>query len=303
MASLADQRAALRRHIGTWGAWSFGFAYAPSDQARAAAAAIEAAGYGCVWYPETLDSREAFVNAAVLLGATERMLVATGIASIWSRDARATVQAARTLADASHDRFVLGLGVSHKPLIDTRGHVYGKPVATMRAYLEAMTAADDAVEPGRTVPTVLAALRPAMLRLAAEHAVGAHPYLVTVEHTALARAELGPDPLLLVEHKVVIDEDPESARRRAREEIAWYLQAENYVRNLEWLGFAPEEIADGGSDRLVDALVFHGSAEQVAERLREHVAAGADHVAVHPCRDERDPMGVATLQALAPLLR
>ena len=303
MSSLAEQRAALRRRIGTWGAWSFGFAYAPSDQARAAAAAIEEAGYGCVWYPETLDSREAFVNAAVLLGATERMLVATGIASIWSRDARATVQAARTLADASDDRFVLGLGVSHKPLIDVRGHTYGKPVATMRAYLEAMTAADDAVEPGRHVPTVLAALRPAMLRLAAEHAVGAHPYLVTVEHTALARAELGPDPLLLVEHKVVIDEDPESARRRAREEIAWYLQAENYVRNLEWLGFAPEEIADGGADRLVDALVFHGTAEQVAERLRAHLDAGADHVAVHPCRDERDPMGVATLQALAPLLR
>lgn len=303
MEALADQRAALRRRIGTWGAWSFGFAYAPSAEARAAATAIEEAGFGCLWYPETLDSREAFVNAAVLLGATQRMLVATGIASVWSRDARATVQAARTLADASGDRFVLGLGISHKPLIAARGHVYQKPVATMRGYLDAMIAADDAVEPGRTVPTVLAALRPPMLRLAAERSLGAHPYLVTVEHTALARAELGPDPLLLVEHKVVIDEDPDAARRRAREEIAWYLQAENYVRNLEWLGFAPEEIADGGADRLVDALVFHGTAEQVAERLRAHLEAGADHVAVHPCRDDRDPLGVAALRALAPLLR
>lgn len=302
MADLAQERAALRRRIGTWGAWSFGFAYAPSDEARAAAAAIEAAGYGCLWFPETLDSREAFVNAGVLLGATERILVATGIASVWSRDARATVQAARTLADASHDRFVLGLGISHKPLIDARGHTYAKPVATMRAYLDAMVAADDAVEPGRTVPTVLAALRPPMLRLAAERSLGAHPYLVTVEHTERARAELGPDPVLLVEHKVAIDEDPVSARAKARAEIAWYLEAENYRRNLLWLGFAEADLADGGSDRLVDELVFHGSAEAVAERLRGHLAAGADHVAVHPVRDDRDPMGVAALRALAPLL-
>ena len=302
MSGLADQRAALRRRIGTWGAWSFGFAYAPSDEARAAAAAIEAAGYGCLWFPETPDSREAFVNAGVLLDATERLLVATGIASIWSRDARATVQAARTLADASHDRFVLGLGVSHRPLIEARGHDYGRPVATMRDYLEAMTAADDAVEPGRHVPTVLAALRPPMLRLAAERSLGAHPYLVTVEHTARAREELGAGPLLLVEHKVAIDEDPASARARAREEIAWYLEADHYVKNLLWLGFTEDDIADGGSDRLVDALVFHGTAEEVAVQLGAHLDAGADHVAVHPVRDAGDPMGVETLRALAPLL-
>ena len=132
----ADQRAALRRHIGTWGAWSFGFAYAPSDQARAAAAAIEAAGYGCVWYPETLDSREAFVNAAVLLGATERILIASGIANVWARDAIAAASASRTLNDSFDGRFLLGLGVSHPPQVDPRGTTtYLKPVAKMREYL------------------------------------------------------------------------------------------------------------------------------------------------------------------------
>ena len=144
-ADLSADRARIRSAIGPWGAWSFGFAYAPAAAMRAAAQAIEATGYGCLWYPETLDSHEAYTNAATLLAATERLHVATGIASIWSRDARASVQAARTLADASGDRFILGLGVSHRPLITARGHVYEKPVATMRGYLDAMDQAGDAV--------------------------------------------------------------------------------------------------------------------------------------------------------------
>ena len=145
---LASDRARIRSAIGPWGAWSFGFAYAPAAAMREAAQAIEATGYGCLWYPETLDSHEAYTNAATLLAATERLHIATGIASIWSRDARASVQAARTLADASNDRFILGLGVSHRPLITARGHVYEKPVATMRGYLDAMDEADDAVPLG-----------------------------------------------------------------------------------------------------------------------------------------------------------
>ncbi|MGI9116223.1 MAG: TIGR03620 family F420-dependent LLM class oxidoreductase [Gaiellales bacterium] len=302
MADLTAHRADLRRRLGRWGAWSFGFAYAPAAAMREAARAIEATGYGCLWYPETLDSHEAFVNAGTLLAATERIHVATGIASIWSRDARASVQAARSLADASGDRFVLGLGVSHRPLITARGHDYGKPVATMRAYLDAMDAAGDAVPLGDDQPplhVVLAALRPPMLRLAAERSLGAHPYLVTVEHTRRARAEMGPDPLLLVEHKVVIERDPVVARARARAEIAWYLEAEHYVRNLLWLGFSEEDVAHGGSDRLVDELVFWGDEDAVVARLREHHAAGADHVAVHPVRDEADPLGVETFARLA----
>lgn len=299
---LAAQRAHVRAAIGPWGAWSFGYASAPSAAARTAARETEALGFGCLWYPETLDSRDAYVNAAVLLEATSRIQVATGIASIWSRDARSSVQAARTLADASGDRFLLGLGVSHRPMVDSRGHAYAKPVSAMRAYLDAMAAADDAVDPAQPVRVVLAALRPPMLRLAAERAVGAHPYLVTADHTHRARTEMGPEPLLCVEHKVVLETDPARARAIARAEIAWYLEAENYARNLEWLGFAPEQIADGGADELVDQLVIWGDAETVAARLREHHAAGADHVAIHPCRDDADPLGVRTLAALAPHL-
>ncbi len=296
---LASQRKHVRQAVGRWGAWSFGYASAPARAARVAARESEALGYGCLWYPETLDSREAFVNAAILLDATTRINVATGIASIWSRDARASVQAARTLADASDDRFVLGLGVSHRPMIDARGHTYRKPVATMRAYLDAMAEADDAVDPTQPVRTILAGLRPAMLRLAAERTLGAHPYLVTVDHTRRAREEMGPDALLCVEHKVVLESDPVTARAIARAEIAWYLQAENYVNNLLWLGFDEADVADGGSDALVDALVFWGDAASIAERLRAHHAAGADHVAIHPCRDASDPLGVRTLAALA----
>ncbi len=301
-ADLPAQRAHVRAAIGPWGAWSFGYATARSAEARSGVRETEALGYGCVWYPETTDSREAYVNAAVLLGATERIHVATGIASIWSRDARASVQAARTLSDASGDRFLLGLGVSHRPMVDSRGHRYARPVAAMRGYLEQMAAADDAVDPEQPVRTILAALRPPMLRLAAEASLGAHPYLVTPEHTRRARAELGPEPLLCVEQKVVLEADPERARAIARAEVAWYLQAENYVRNLEWLGFAPEQIAGGGADELIDQLVLWGDAETIVRGLREHHAAGADHVAIHPCRDEADPLGVRTLAALAPLL-
>jgi probable F420-dependent oxidoreductase len=212
------------------------------------------------------------------------------------------VQAARTLADASDDRFILGLGVSHRPLITARGHVYQKPVATMRAYLDAMEQAGDAVPLGDDQPplhVVLAGLRPPMLRLAAERSLGAHPYLVTPDHTRRAREVMGPEALLLVEHKVVLESDPDIARAKARAEIAWYLGAENYVKNLLWLGFSEADVANGGSDRLVDELVFWGDEDAIAERLRAHHAAGADHVAIHPVRDEHDPLGVETFARLA----
>lgn len=304
-ADLSAQRAALRPRLGSWGAWSFDYAFAPSSAARDAARATEALGYGCLWFPENMESREAYVNAAVLLGATERMLVATGIANVWSRDARSSAQAARTLADASGDRFVLGIGVSHKPLVDPRGHVYQKPVAKMRSYLAEIDAAEEAGRVASDAPpihTVIAALRAPMLRLAAEASLGAHPYLVTADHTRMARETMGPDPLLLVEHKVLLEEDPDVARAKAREGIAWYLGAENYVRNLLTLGFDEDDIANGGSDRLIDALVLWGDEESIVARLREHHAAGADHVCIHPLHDEADPLGVATLDRLAPLL-
>jgi probable F420-dependent oxidoreductase len=172
----------------------------------------------------------------------------------------------------------------------------------MRAYLDAMEQAGDAVPLGDDQPPihiVLAGLRPPMLRLAAERSLGAHPYLVTVDHTRRAREVMGPDALLLVEHKVVLESDPAIARAKARADVAWYLEAENYVKNLLWLGFTEDDVANGGSDRLIDELVFWGDEDAIVARLREHHDAGADHVAIHPVNDEADPLGVETFARLA----
>jgi probable F420-dependent oxidoreductase len=292
--------------LGRIGVWLPAFAVSAAADARPAAREIEELGYDAIWFPEGLGTRESFTNAAVLLGATERIRVASGIANIWGRDAVSTANAARVLADASGGRYLLGLGVSHARQVDPRGHRYARPVATMRAYLDAMDD-DPFVSPDGNrverppVPRVLAALRPPMLRLAAEKASGAHTYLVPVEHTRRAREILGPDALLVPEQKVVLAADPEEARRRARAAIAWYLDTPNYLANLRWLGFADADFADGGSDRLVDALVAAGDEEMLARRVREHLDAGATQVAVQPLEDG-DPFGRDTLRRLAPLL-
>jgi probable F420-dependent oxidoreductase len=253
--------------------------------------------------------RESFSNAAVLLGATERIVVASGIANVWARDAIAASSASRTLNDSFDDRFLLGLGVSHPPQVDPRGTTtYLKPVAKMREYLEQIGRgafespdgeADDTVEP---VQTIIAALRKPMLEVARDLSLGAHPYLVPVEHTVRAREILGADPILAVEHKAIISTDPEEARARARAAIGWYLGIENYQRNLLWMGFEESDFAGGGSDRLIDALVAHGDAETVVAKLRVHHEAGADHVAIQPLGGEDDPLGTRILEELAPLL-
>jgi probable F420-dependent oxidoreductase len=210
------------------------------------------------------------------------------------------------LADAYDDRFLLGLGVSHPRQIDPRGHRYDKPVAHMSAFLDAMD--DDPVDspdatpaPRPAVPRVLAALRPRMLRLAAEKALGAHTYLVPVEHTRRAREILGSDALLIPEQKVALASDPSEARRRARAATAWYLDTPNYVENLRWLGFSDDDFANGGSDSLVDALIVTGDEEAIRLRIQQHLDAGATQVAVQPLEDD-DPFGLATLRRLAPVL-
>jgi len=249
--------------LGQIGAWCAAFTVASADDARPAAAEIEALGYETLWYPEGLGTRESFTNAAVLLAATDRIRICSGIANIWARDAVSTANAARVLADAFDDRFLLGLGVSHPRQVDPRGHLYRRPVATMRAYLEAMDD-DPFVSPDGTAVTrppvrrVLAALRPPMLRLAAEMALGAHTFLVPVEHTRRAREILGPEPLLVVEQKVVLGDDLAEARDRARSALGWYLDTPNYVDNLRWLGFSEDDLAGGGSDTLAQALVVAG---------------------------------------------
>ena len=292
--------------LGRTGAWIGAFTVASAAEARPAVREIEELGYDTLWYPEGLGTRESFTNAAVLLAATSRIRVASGIANIWARDAVSAANAARVLSDAFDDRFLLGLGVSHPRQVDPRGHVYRRPVATMRAYLEAMDA-DPFVSPDGAgvarspVPRVIAALRPPMLRLAAEKALGAHTFLVPVEHTRRARAILGPDALLVVEQKVVLD-DLGEARTRARAALAWYLDTPNYLDNLRWLGFSELDFTAGGSDALVDALVATGDADAIEARCRAHLAAGATQVAIQPL-EAGDPFGRETLRRLAPVLR
>jgi probable F420-dependent oxidoreductase len=234
------------------------------------------------------------------------MRVASGIASIWARDAVAAANAARVLADAFDDRFLLGLGVSHPRQVDPRGHAYRRPVETMRAFLDAMdddpfVSPDGEREARPPVPRVLAALRPPMLRLSSENALGALTFLVPVEHTRRARELLGPDALLVVEQKMVLASEPAAARRRARAALAWYLDTPNYLDNLRWLGFTDADFDDGGSDRLVEALVAAGDEEAVVARVEEHLAAGATQVALQPLEEE-DPFGRETLRRLAPLV-
>lgn len=292
--------------LGQIGAWCAAFTVASADDARPAAAEIEALGYETLWYPEGLGTRESFTNAAVLLAATDRIRICSGIANIWARDAVSTANAARVLADAFDDRFLLGLGVSHPRQVDPRGHLYRRPVATMRAYLEAMDD-DPFVSPDGTAVTrppvrrVLAALRPPMLRLAAEMALGAHTFLVPVEHTRRAREILGPEPLLVVEQKVVLGDDLAEARDRARSALGWYLDTPNYVDNLRWLGFSEDDLAGGGSDDLAQALVVAGDEAAIEERCRQHLDAGASQVAIQPL-EAGDPFGRETFRRLAPVL-
>jgi probable F420-dependent oxidoreductase len=292
-----------RVQLGKLGVWVSSFNVAPAAEARPAARQIEELGYDTLWYPEGLGTRESFTNGAVLLGATEGIRVASGIANIWGRDAVSAANAARVLADAFDDRFLLGLGVSHPRQVDPRGHRYQKPVARMSAYLDAMDD-DPFVSPDGSpvtrppVPRVLAALRPPMLRLAAEKALGAHSYLVPVEHTRRAREIMGPEALLIAEQKVVLTSDQTEARAQARAAIAWYLDTPNYLDNLRWLGFSEADFEDGGSDVLVDALVVVGDEDAIRARVQEHLDAGATQVALQPL-EPGDPFGRETLRRLA----
>jgi len=252
-----------------------------APEAAAFARRVEAWGYGALWIPEAMG-RNSFVHAAWLLANTTKLIVATGIANIYARDWVAASSAQKALCEQSGGRFLLGLGVSHKPLVEGfRGQHYGKPVETMRAYLEGMKKAFYGAPPPPEPPkTVIAALGPKMLALAAEEADGAHPYNVTPEHTASARKALGPGKLLCPEQMILGETVPAKARSQARAHLAIYLRLPNYVDNWKRLGFSDADFADGGSDRLVDAMVAWGDDEAIRARLEAHWTAGADHVCI-----------------------
>jgi len=285
------------------GIWTGALDFVPTARARELAAEIEELGYGAIWVPE-VAGRDVFVQLTHVLSATERLVGATGIANIWARDAVAMSCGARALTEAYPDRMLLGLGVSHRNLVEgLRGHDYRNPLDAMRAYLDAIEAAPyTAQRPATPVRRVIAALGPKMLALAAEKTDGAHPYLVTVEHTARARETLGPGPLLCPEQMFVLETDAANARAIARSGLAVYLSQPNYTRNLLRLGFTEGDITGGGSDRLVDALVAWGDVQAVADRVRAHLDAGADHVCVQALIAERRGVPLRQWRAAAPAL-
>ncbi len=286
---------------GPVGVWTAALDALEVPAARDAVAELDAQGWDALWFGEAYG-REAFTAASLYLAASERMAVATGIASIYGRDAVSAGAAARTLEAAFPGRFVLGLGVSHAPLVERmRGHSYGKPLAAMGEYLDALDAAPYVAAGGATPPPrVLAALGPKMLELSRERAQGAHPYLVTPEHTAEARAVLGEGPLLAVEQAVVLSSDPEVVRRRAHWHLEIYTGLPNYRASWFRQGFSEDDAVRGGSDRLKDALVVGGDEDAVLERVRAHLDAGADHVCLQVLGEDPFDVPVDDWARLAP---
>jgi len=289
--------------VGRVGIWTGTLDIQPAAQAREAALEVEALGYGALWVPEAVG-REVTTHAAVLLSATSRLVVATGVANVFLRQPAAAAAAQRLLADDSGGRFLLGLGVSHAPMVEgLLGQTWDKPVSRMAAYLDAMDHAFSvSPAPAEAPPRVLAALGPRMLALAADKAWGAHTYFVPVEHTPVAREHLGEGPMLLVEQAAVLSTDPVAARAAARKHMAIYLTLPNYVNNLRRLGWDDDDLGGGGSDKLVDAVVVWGDEAAVADRVAEHHAAGADHVCVQVIEDDMTALPLPAWRSLAPAL-
>jgi probable F420-dependent oxidoreductase len=269
-------------NLGKLGIWTAQLDFAPTAVARETVRDLEELGYGAIWVGENIG-REPIAQSVLLLSATKRITVATGVANIWARDPLAMAAAHRTIAEAYPDRFVLGLGVSHRHLVEKiRGQTYHQPLQRMRDYLTDMDRLAERYRaaPPTATPRLLAALGPRMLHLAAEHADGAHTYFVPPEHTATAREILGPDKTLAVEQAVVLETNPDKARAIARTHTRRYMPLPNYTRNLQRLGFAPDDFDNQGSDRLADAIVTWGNLDAIAQRLNDHWSAGADHICI-----------------------
>ena len=291
--------------LGRLGVW-VGMDGMSAAAAAAFAKRVEDRGYGALWIPES-RGRNALVLSSWLLSHTKRLTVATGIANIYARDPMAMANGQRTLAEQSDGRFLLGVGVSHRPTVEgVRGHAYGKPVATMRAYLQAMREAPyGAPQPSERPLTIVAALGPRMMALSSECADGAHPYNTTPEHSAQARAILGRGKLLCPEVWVLLETDRAKARSAARQALSRYLQLENYVNGWRRQGFGDADLAAGGSDRFLDAMVAWGDEGAIRARVQQHWDAGADHVCIQPISgpETQDATGERVLDLLAPARR
>ena len=287
--------------LGRLGVWTW-LDHLAAGEAAEFANQLEDWGYGALWIPEAVG-RDPFSLLGYLAAKTDRLILATGIANIYARDPMTMRAVQETLAEASGGRFLMGLGVSHAHLVaGVRKHEYGKPVATMREYLTRMESAIYmGKEPKEKAPIVVAALRQKMLGLSAEKAKGSHPYFVPPEHTARAREILGPDAWLCPEQMVLRETDPSRAREIARANMKVYLGLPNYQNNLKWIGFEDSDFEDGGSDRLVDAIVAWGDDKQIADRIQAHHDAGANHVCIQPFRADGAPgPDLALLESFAP---
>ena len=276
---------------------------APVDVQREAVGRLERAGYRAAWTNEGVGGKDAFVQLAVLLAATQRMTFGTGIANVWARTPQTAHGAAALLAQAYPGRFVLGLGVGYPHQAASAGREFGSPLTTMRDYVDRMAEPTQLPAPDVTYPRILAAVGPKMLALAGEISDGAYPAAVPPEFTSRARQALGPDKLLVVGLTVVADTDAQRARTTAREVLASRIgrPGTSYAATLAGLGFPEQEIADV-SDRLVDAVVGHGDPTSISTKVREHLDAGADHVLVmHPVGGDYGA-GIDSLERLAPAL-
>ena len=287
--------------IGRLGVWTWLDAFT-APEAAAFAKRLEEWGYGTLWIPEAVG-RDPFSLIGYLAAQTESLVFATGIASIYARDAMTLKAIHKTVGELAPGRFVLGIGVSHEHLVSkVRGHDYKKPLSAMRSHLEAMKSAlYMGKEPEEEAPIVLAALRDRMLELAAGSARGAHPYLVPPAHTERARKVMGPDAWLCPEQMVLHETDAEKARAIARANLQVYIGLPNYRNNLFQFGFTPEDFENGGSDHLVDEIVAWGDADKIRERIQAHWDAGADHVCIQAFRPDGAPgPDEALLEELAP---
>ena len=259
-----------------------------TDKLNAAQAAdlmrvIEKNGYSAYWYPES-RGYESLSLAGYLLSHSRKLVVGSSIANIYARDPYTARRGMVSLNAFYGDRFILGLGVSHRPMVEgVRGHRYDKPLATMRAYLDGMS--KDFPE-AKDAPVALAALGPKMLELSAQRTLGALPYNVTPKHTALAAKILGPNKMLAVEQKVTIETDPAKARALGRKELSRYMVLDNYRNNWLREGFSEADLANGGSDRFIDAMCLWGDADTVRKGLRAHFDAGATHVCLQPVHED-----------------
>ncbi|MGK2879432.1 MAG: LLM class F420-dependent oxidoreductase [Mycobacterium sp.] len=270
----------LKPDLGTFGVWIGG---APTPDV---AAAIEKLGYGALWVGASPAADLEFVEP--ILEKTETLQLATGIVNIWNSDAKTVAESYHRIEKAYPGRFLLGVGVGHAE----HTQEYQKPYDALVAYLDELDAA--------TVPTsrrVIAALGPAVLKLAAARSAGAHPYLTTPEHTGSARELVGPTVHLAPEHKVVLTTDADAAREIGRKTVGFYLDLSNYVNNWKRIGFTSDDVEKPGSDRLIDSVVAYGTPDEIAARLKQHLDAGADHVAIQVLGDSENLL--PTLEALA----